>query len=207
MGYRKMNISSEIVRDDGRRLDVRGESDTALLMVHADFRYARLSLPIELGSQTWDFLAEDGGRVKDSALRERRFYRIDAPFLSVYQVDKGLGIWYPGFLSKRKSLEFWVGGEMDFLKSGHRWVDVGLMYYHYGLIGVRAYAGVGSEKVRTSTKAETKSTLFWDDSAWGYGGGIEFSITPGEYFLEFLEFLFEKDQRHQRRLKYKRYGR
>ncbi len=207
VGYRKVNHSSDIVREDGRKLQVRGGSDTGLVMINADFRFARLSLPIELGTNTWEFLADDGGRVNDTALRERRFYRLDAPVLSIYQIGNGLGVKYPGLLSERKSIEFWVGGEMDFLKNGHRWVDFGLMYYHFGLVGVRIYGGLGSESVRTTTKAEGKSTLFWEDSAVGFGAGVEITIVPGEYFLNFLEFLWKKDQKHQRRLKYQRYGR
>ncbi len=206
-GYRKVSHDSTIVRDDGRKLEVGGGSDSALVMLNADFRFARFSLPIEMGSNNWDLSADDGGRVTDTALRERRFYRLDMPVLSIYQVGNGLGIWYPGLLEQRKSIEFWMGGEMDLMKNGHRWVDFGLMYYHYERIGVRIYGGVGLEGIRTTTKAQNKSALFWDDSAVGYGAGVEITVAPGEYFLNFLEFLWQKDKTHQRRLKYRRYGR
>ena len=207
VGYRNVIHSSDIVREDGRSLQVRGESQSGIVNVNADFRFARFSLPIELGTNSWDLLADDGGSIKDTALRERQFYRLDAPVLSIYQIGNGLAIKYPGLLSERKSIEFWIGGEMDFQKNGHRWVDFGLMYYHFGLVGVRLYGGMGSEYLRTTTKADNKSTLFWEGSAWGYGAGIEITVAPGEYFLNFLEFLWEKDQTHQRRLKYRRYGR
>lgn len=207
IGYRKTIRDTSIKNKKGQQLNVKGGSDSSLLMLNADFRFLRFSMPMEMGRGEWEFVAEDGGEKEESTSISRRYYRLDAPVISVYQPDNGFGIWYPGLLERRKSVELWIGSEFDMYVGGHRWVDLGIMYYHYNRIGIRLYGGIGVEGIRMETHAHQRAPIYWKEDALDYGLGIEFTISPGEHFLDFLKFFWAKDQQHQRRLKYKRYGR
>ena len=205
VGYRRAMYNTTVTRDDGRSVKVTGSSDIVNVMLTADFKYFRLSTPFEGSSTEWTFESDEGGRDSDEFVRERRFLRLDAPIVSVFRPEVGWGVWYPGALKKRKSLELWANVEGSFAEDGHRWADLGIMYYHYNSVGMRIYGGIGSEAFRASTPTPGSFARIWDERAVHWGVGIEFTLTAGEYFWELLEYFAGVDRRHQKRIKRNRY--
>lgn len=205
LGYRRNQYNTTVTRDTGPSLEVKGHADNVEVMLTADFRYFRLGVPFEGGRTVLKFEADNGSTDRSETVRERRFFRLDAPILSVFQAEQGWGLWYPGVLEKRSSLELWVNVEADFLQRGHRWADLGVMWYRYNSVGFKIYGGIGSEAFRASTTADEGFVRVWDNRALNWGVGVEITVTAGEYFLQFLKFLGKVDDRHQKRIKRRGY--
>lgn len=204
-GYRHTRHSSTVAREDGRELEVDGQGHTVNLGATFDFRYFRFSMPFGAIYRLLYFEDEEGGRDRQDIVQERRFYRLDVPVLSLWDMKDGGGIGYPGTMPKRRSLELWISAETDLLKEYEWWVDAGLVYYKYNGIGLRLYFGGGAVPYHAATpQPGSRFPIIWEGHAPMFGAGLELTFTAGEYGLEVIDYLVGIDKRHRERSR--RYG-
>jgi len=204
LSYRHTRHASTHTREDGRQLEIEGQGNAAHLGATFDFRYFRFSMPFEASYRVLNFRDESGSQDRQDIVHERRFYRLDVPVLSMWDLNDG-GIGYPGVMRHRRSLEFWISAESDFMTEHEWWVDGGLVYYSYNGVGLRLHVGTGGVPFRAATPQRTsRFPILWDGQAPMFGAGLEITFTSGEYGLEVVEYLIGIDKRHRDRSR--RYG-
>lgn len=201
IGYRYTGHHSTYTRDDGRSIDIRGNSNVGQLTAAFDFRYVRLMVPFEGGRRIMRFEDDRGNPDTIELIRERRFYRLDVPLLSLWDLEHKQFGGYIGSMRHRKSLELWVSGESNLSADDHEWwADVGFVRYAYNGVGIRVYGGVGGIPFDAATpRPNTRFPAIWRGNAPMFGGGIEFIFTTGEYGLDVVELLLGLDRRHRER--------
>lgn len=207
LGYRHAAHSGTLTNSLGEA-KVSGAGDEIDLAVTADFRYVRLMLPIEVSRHKLAFDAYDGGRDTGDLIRERRRYRLEVPFLSLYNFDTGGFGGYPGALRHRHTIDLWVGAETDMLRQIEWWVDLGASLYKHGGIGFSIFGGVGSMPVAAATPvAGSRFPTLWEGRTVSFSGGAAVTITSGEFALGALEYLLGMDKRHRDRVQRQNPGR
>lgn len=197
IGYRHTVHASKFTRDDGRVAQISGASDTAYLGATFDFRYARVLVPYEFGRrQIFVTEQEDGYRDEIDLIRERRFYRLDIPVLSLWDFDEKSFGGYPGLLRHRNTVDVWLSGETDFMIRNEWWADISVALYRYGKVGFRLYGGGGALPFDAATpQAGTRFPRLWKGQAPYFGGGLEVILTTGEYGLDAFEWIADMDKR------------
>lgn len=200
VGYRHTAHGSTMTRDDGRELDIRGKGDAAQLYASIDFRYFRFGVPFDVGRRRLFLEDQEGNKDQLDLIRERRIFRLDVPVLSLRDLEEKQFGGYPGLMRHRHSIELWISGESDLATEHEWWADIGIVYYKYNGIGLRAYGGVGSLPFTASTPVQgTRFPRIWEGRAPMFGAGIELTVTAGEFGLDVLHFLLGIDREHRER--------
>ena len=199
LGYRHTRHTGSIKRNIGE-LDIGGSGNTADLSATFDFRYFRLLIPFEAGRRMLEFTADDGGRDTIDLVRERRYYRLDVPVVSLWDFkNEGFG-GYPGLLRHRHTFDVWVSGETNLHVDHEWWIDLGLAYYRYNGIGVRLFFGAGAVPFDAATpRPGTRFPAIWHGDAPTIGGGLTVTITAGEFALDLFQYLAGVDRTHRNR--------
>ena len=197
-GYRYTNLGSTHT-EQGRSVDVQGHAHTFLAGVVLDFRYARLGIPFEGLVVDLELEDELGGVDTLEDYDEMRSYRLDVPLLTIFDLEHDVWWRYPGAIRHREGIELW-GSAMSNLKERHHWwADLSVAYYNYNGLGARLFAGYGELPFRASTHGVGPAfPLRWEGQAGGWGGGVEVTLTTGEYALEALEWLLDRDREERR---------
>lgn len=197
IGYRNHSLAHRSTMD-GTTVEVEGDEDVVGVSAVADFRFVRVSMPLTLTRQKLTLTDTEGGVGGYSVDRELRHYRVDAPLVSFWSTERGLGLAYPGLLEHRSSVELWGGAESNLLSDGaSTWFDAGLAYYAYNLVAIRVFAGWGSVPFRAATTSvgEVRS---WTGRVSGPGIGVSITLGAGEHLLDFVKFLLDLDARQSK---------
>lgn len=207
LGYRHTRHVGTITDHPGE-LDVQGAGNTADLGVAFDFRYFRFGMPFEGGRHQLEFTAPDGGKDTLDLIRERRFYRLEVPLLSLWNFDGGGFGGYPGLLRHRHTVDLWISGESDLRTEHQWWVDLSLVLYRYNGVGFRFFFGGGGLPVDAATpRPGTRFPAVWHGTAPMIGAGLAITVMTGEYALDALEYLIGVDKRHRERAERQNPGR
>lgn len=199
IGYRHTRHFGSIDRNIGE-LAIEGSGNTADLAATFDFRYFRFLMPFEAGRRELVFTADNDGKDTLDLIRERRFYRLDVPVLSVWDFESRDFGGYPGLMRHRRSLEFWIGGETDLRVENEWWADLSFAYYVYNGVGFRLFVGGGALPFAAATpRPGTRFPAVWRGNAPTFGAGLSVTVTTGEFALDALYYLAGIDKRHRDR--------
>jgi hypothetical protein len=200
IGYRYTGHHSTFTRDDGRELEIRGSSHSGHLAASFDFRYFRLMVPFEGGRRVIRVRDDEGNPDTIELIRERRFYRLDVPLVSLWDLENKQFGGYPGSMRHRKSLELWLSGESNAQIDHEWWVDLSFVRYAYNGVGIKVYGGAGAVPFDAATPVQgTRFPRLWHGNAPMFGAGIEFIFFTGEYGLDVVEYLLGLDRDHRER--------
>lgn len=197
-GYRYTNLGSTHT-EDGRSVDVQGDAHAFLAGVVLDFRYFRLGVPFEGVVASFELEDELGGIDRFEDYDEMRSYRLDVPLLTIFDLDEDVWWRYPGVIRHRQGIELWASASSNLSRRHHWFADLSVAYYDYNGLGVRLFGGWGEIPFRASTQGVgPEFPLRWEGQAGGFGGGLEVTLTTGEYALEALKWLIDRDREERR---------
>lgn len=178
--------------------DVTGTVDSADFGVVADFRYARLALPFEGHRRQINVDFRNGSQFSVDQVVEIRALRADVPLWSAKDLsDDESETWYPGRMNQRHSLEVWASGSVGVTPIHPASASLGLVYYRYGAVAVRLFAGVSKTPYSGLDRAFIDGTEInrrREGHATGMVAGLEVTLAAGEYALELLRFIVDRDR-------------
>jgi hypothetical protein len=196
LGYRYHNLDSKITNATGANAQIEGSGHTVELGIVLDFRYFRLVSPYLGSSYEMDIADSRGGGDHQTSTEEVRGVRLDVPLVSL--VSEGGGVGYPGTMVHRKgSLELWGSITARPSELPLWYADLGVVYYHYNLVAVRAFGGWGAVPYEGQTSRMGRNNVeyeFWEATPNGYTGGIELTVGAGEQALDFLKWFGDSQE-------------
>lgn len=195
LGYQQLRYS-DVNQTGGQQLEASGSTTDFSLGIVLDFRAVRVGIPVQARIQEQYFETPEGfGQRRDNYV-EKRVLKFDLPLFSIYDFEKRRPGGWPGMLKNRQSLELWLSADLEPVRSNPSYFpNIGLVYYHRDVIGVRLYGGIGSLHYQSSEPGPGGSR--WEGRMTGPGGGIEFTITAGEYALDFVRWVLDIDKGHR----------
>lgn len=186
------------VEEAGDTVDIEGSVNSVDFGIVADFRYARLAMPFEGHRRQIEVDVRDGGAFSIDKVVELRALRLDVPLWSAIDLaDEPSGSWYPGRMSQRHSVELWASGSVGVTPIHPKTATVGAVYYRYGAVAVRVYGGLSSNPysgLDRSIENGGEVNHRREGSVTGMVGGIEVTLAAGEYALELVRFIIDRDR-------------
>ena len=162
-----------------------------------DFRAVRFVSTLEMVQReraaAWSSGVTTDRSSVEATYQERRMLRLDVPLLTLWNLETG-GLGYPGLLPRRHSIDLWArGGTSDILQLDNGgFGGAALTYYRSGSVAVSLTADRWSEPTSIRGLGQDGYHTYTGD-AGGWVLGLEVTVGAGEYALDALEWMMDRD--------------
>lgn len=197
-GYRHQWGAAE-ARSHGLGAHVETDADMFWGGVVLDVRFVRVLFPRQEFIHHQRIVDERGGRDGDHGRQTRQTFELDVPLVSVWTPEAGLGMGYPPLHKMRKGLEVWATGTVEV--EGGRWyaLEASAVYYHAPWAAMKVFGGWQSSTYEgATTYIDQPLGVIWEGRTSGPSVGAELTLFSGEYALNVLKWLFERDEEYRR---------